>query len=97
MISQYAILERLCHMLPSADLTHLAATSKEHRRYITESSVLHKKFRESCPCDGKGIGIRARYFGQWNAKPENATVSCKENEVKSCTRCTAKVCDVSDF
>lgn len=95
MVSQYAILECLSHSLSSADLAHLAATNKEHRQYVTQSKALHEKFKAACICDGKGIRSRAVYFGHWNSKVADATISCQETEVKPCCTCEAMVCDVS--
>lgn len=94
-LSQYEILEKIANNLSSADLVHLAATNKEHKKYITGSKPIHDRFKSSALCDGKGIKSRAHCFGHWNGDPSKATVKCKEGDCKPCCKCEAMVCQVS--
>ena len=94
-LSQYELLKEIARSLSSADLVHLAASSKEHQDYVTGSKILYKQFRESAICDGTGIRSRAHVFGHWNGDPSKATVKCLEDQADPCRVCAAIVCEVS--
>ena len=95
MLSQYAILQNIVRNLATADLVHLAATNKEHLKYITESDTLYEKFKASTICDGKGIRSRTHLFGHFKGDISNVTVKCKEGDCKPCCKCEVMICNVS--
>ncbi|USW48076.1 hypothetical protein Slin15195_G013950 [Septoria linicola] len=98
LLSQYETLHMLCSYLSSADVIHLAATSKAHWNFIAENTIILKHLISIGRCDGSGIARRARYFLYWDGDEGQATYSCLESkDAKPCSDCGALVCDNCRF
>ncbi|KAK5137416.1 hypothetical protein LTR08_008994 [Meristemomyces frigidus] len=96
-LSQHGMLTTLCSHLSAADIVHLAATSKEHRTYISSNKPLFNKYLASAICDGLGVVARARVFGEANGDPLHVKQECLGADAKPCSDCSAPVCDNCRF
>lgn len=95
MLSQYEVLAMLCGYLSSADVIHLAATSREHWQYIASSKTLLKSYLSNARCDGKGVLARAKLFGHWSGNLNTAQEKCRDKEsAEPCEDCGAVICNV---
>lgn len=94
MLSQYEILSTLCSYLASADVIHLAATSREHWQYIASSKPLLRSYLSNARCDGTGVITRARLFGHWHGDLKRVKATCTGEAAKPCADCGAVVCNV---
>lgn len=96
LLSQHGMLTSLCGNLSSADIIHLAATSKEHWTYIKESTEIYRQLQSTAICDGRGIVAREKLFfgrkvadeGKWDQD------DCLGVDAKPCSDCGAIVCNV---
>ena len=95
LLSQHELLKSLCASLASADIVHLAATSREHRISMTSSKPIYDMLMTGAVCDGLGVVARARVFGEGNGNPLNMKQKCLGRDAKPCSDCKALVCAVS--
>lgn len=95
LISQYGILSVIASNISSADLIHLAQTSKEHWQYIAASKPVYEHIRSTTQCDGTGIVTRAKIFHHFNGDASNAQIHCLGENARPCVNCHAQVCNVS--
>nr|OQO20417.1 hypothetical protein B0A51_11158 [Rachicladosporium sp. CCFEE 5018] len=92
MISQYGVLVELCKCMSSADIVNLAATCREHRKYISSNSDLLKVFMDSSHCDGSGLIAQQKIFGIDFGEGVDPKTRCLGYDAKPCVDCGAKVC-----
>lgn len=87
----------MCGTLSSADIVHLAVTSKENWAYITDSNAIYRQLHASAVCDGRGIVAREKlFFGRQLADEGKLDQDdCLGPDAKPCSDCGAMVCDVS--
>ena len=94
-LSQHGLLKTLCAHLSAADIVHLAATSQEHRTYVTSSKPILELLMSNAICDGLGVLTRACVFGEGNGDPLKIRNKCLGADAKPCSDCSTPVCDVS--
>lgn len=94
LLSMHPLLLSLCNNLSSADIVHLAATSRTDRLYVAASKPIYDLLMSKAQCDGQGIVAQAKVFGWWDGDVSRADRTCLGADAKPCVECGAQVCDV---
>ena len=85
----------ICQHLSSADIIHLAETSRTHWTYVASSKTVRQPLMSAAHCDGRGIVAQAKVFGYWGGDASHSPRKCLGADAKPCSDCGVNVCDVS--